>query len=54
MEHEDLQHVGFEPINNYLTHGNIIGANVLVQYYHDVFVEFNHVHVHNDQNKQHV
>jgi len=50
VEHEDLQPIGFEPINNYLTHGYIIGTNVHVHYYHHVFVEFNSVHVHNDEN----
>ncbi len=32
-----------------MTHGNIIGTNVLVHYYHDVPIEDNNVTVHNDQ-----
>jgi hypothetical protein len=50
VEHEDLQLIGFELINNYLIHGNIIRAVVHVHYYHDVPIEFNHVLIHNDQN----
>ncbi len=51
VELEDLQHVEFEPVNNYLTHGNIIGIDVHVRYYHDVRVEDNNVNICNDQNK---
>jgi hypothetical protein len=47
---EDLQHVEFEPVNNYLTHGSIIKTNVLVHYYHDVPIEDNNAIVRNDQN----
>jgi hypothetical protein len=46
---EDLQPIGFEPVNNYLTHGNIIGVNVFFHYYHDVPIEDNNVAIHNDQ-----
>ncbi len=34
-----------------MTHGNIIGTNVLVHYYHDVHVEYNNVVVCNDKNE---
>ncbi len=49
IELEDLQPIGFESVNNYLTHGNVIGINVFVHYYHDVSIEDNNVTVHNDQ-----
>ncbi len=48
IEFEDFQPIGFEPVNNYLTHGTI-GINVFAHYYHDVHVEDNNVNVHNDQ-----
>ncbi len=35
-EHEDFQHVGFEPINNHLTIGNIKTTYVLVHHYHNL------------------
>jgi hypothetical protein len=47
-ELEDLQPIEFELVNNYLTHGNIIGTHVLVHYYHDVPVEDNNVTTCND------
>jgi hypothetical protein len=50
VEYEDLQPTKFESINNYLTHGNIIGIDVHVHHYHDVSIEDNNVIVHNDQN----
>jgi hypothetical protein len=50
FEFEDLQHVEFESINNYLTHGNIIKTDVHVHHYHDVPIEDNNVAIHNDQN----
>jgi hypothetical protein len=40
----------FEPVNNYSTHGNHTGTNVSIHYYDNVLVEFNYVHVCNDQN----
>jgi hypothetical protein len=49
-ELEDLQRVGFERVNNYLTHGNIIGTYVPIHYYHDVPFEYNNVTICNDQN----
>jgi hypothetical protein len=50
IEPEDFQPIKFELVNNYLTHGNIIGTNVLVHYYHDVPDEYNNVIVRNDLN----
>jgi len=49
IELEDFQHVEFESINNYLTHGSIIKIDVHAHYYHDVHVEDNNVIVYNDQ-----
>jgi hypothetical protein len=46
IQPEDFQLIKFEPINNYLTHGSIIGIDVLVHY--DVPDEYNNVIVHND------
>jgi hypothetical protein len=50
IEREDFQPTKFEPVDNYLTHGSIIGTDVLVHYYHDVPGEYNNVIVRNDQN----
>jgi hypothetical protein len=50
IQPEDFQLIKFEPGNNYLTHGIIIGTYVLVHYYYDVPDEYNNVIVHNDQN----
>jgi len=50
VELEDLQHVEFELVDNYLTHGSIIEIDVHVHYYHDAPVDDNNVIVHNDQN----
>jgi hypothetical protein len=50
VEHEDLQLVEFELVNNHLTPSNIKGINVLVHYYHDVLVQDNNAIVSNDQN----
>ncbi len=38
VEHEYLQPIVFELVNNHLTHGSIKGINVHVHYYHDVHV----------------
>jgi hypothetical protein len=53
VEPEDLQLVGFERVNNYLTHGNIIGTHVPIHYYHDMLVEYNNVTICNDK-KRHI
>jgi hypothetical protein len=45
---EKCEPIEFEPINNYLTHGNIIGTNVPIHYHKDVHVEFNYVLNYND------
>jgi hypothetical protein len=50
VESKYLQHVEFEPVNNPLTNGNIIGIDVPICYYHDVHVEDNNVIIRNDQN----
>ncbi len=50
VENEYSKHVEFEPVNNYLTHGSIIRADVLVHYLDDVHVQFNVVPIRNDQN----
>jgi hypothetical protein len=50
IELEDLQHVEFESVNNYLTHGSITRIDVHVHYYHDVPIEDNNVTVCNDEN----
>jgi hypothetical protein len=39
-----------EPVNYYLTHGNIIRIGVLVHYHNDLPVELNYVHDYNYQN----
>ncbi len=51
VELEDLPHVEFELINNYLTHGSIIKIDLHVHYYHDVPVDDNNVIIDNDQNE---
>jgi hypothetical protein len=50
IELEDFQHVGFELINNHLTHGNIKRTYVHLHYYHDAHVEDNNAIFCNDQN----
>ncbi len=50
IENANCGLIKFEPINNYLTHGNIIGTNVHVHYHNDVLIEFNCVLNYNDQN----
>jgi hypothetical protein len=46
LENANFEPIEFESINNYLTHGNIIGTNVYVH----VPIEFNYVPSCNDQN----
>jgi hypothetical protein len=41
VENEKFGPIEFESINNYLTHGSIIGINVLVHYHNDVLIEYN-------------
>jgi len=43
IENENFEPIKFEPVNNYLTHGNIIGTCVHVHYHDDVHVELNYV-----------
>ncbi len=50
VENANFELVEFKSINNYLTHGNIIGTNVLVCCHNDVPIEFNYVSSCNDQN----
>ncbi|CAM6021600.1 unnamed protein product, partial [Sphagnum balticum] len=50
IENEIFEIVEFELVNNYLTHGNIIGTYVLVHYHDDISIEFNYVPNCNDQN----
>jgi len=50
VENANFEHVKFEPVNNYSTHGSIIGTNVPIHYNDDVLVEFNYIPVRNDQN----
>jgi len=50
IENENYELVEFEPVDNFLTHGNIIGIDVLVHYHEDVAIEFNYVLDYNDQN----
>ncbi len=50
IENENFEFVEFEPINNYLTHGNIIWTNVLIHYHNNVLIKFNYVFDCNDQN----
>ncbi len=50
VEKEKFEFVKFEPVNNYLIHGNIIGIDVPIRYYDDVCVEFKYVLVRSDQN----
>jgi hypothetical protein len=50
IENVNFEHVEFEAINNYLTHGNIIGTYVPIHYHNDVLVKFNYVRDCNGQN----
>ncbi len=50
VENANFELVEFKSINNYLTHGNIIGTNVLVRCHNDVPIVFNYVLSYNDQN----
>jgi hypothetical protein len=50
VENANFEHVKFEPVDNYLTHGSITGTNVPIHYYYDVHVEFNNIPLCNDQN----
>jgi hypothetical protein len=50
VENANFEHVKFEPVNNYLTHGSIIRIDVLVHYYDDEPIVFNYVFICNDQN----
>jgi hypothetical protein len=50
VELEDFQHVGFELVNNHLTHGNIKITYVLVHHYHNFHVQNNNVVVSDDAN----
>ncbi len=50
IENENFEHVKFELVNNYLTHGSIIGIDVHVHYNNDAHVEFHYVPSCNDQN----
>jgi hypothetical protein len=50
IENENFKPVKFELVNNYLTHGSIIGTNIPIHYYDNVPIEFNYIPIHNDQN----
>ncbi len=50
VENAKFEPVKFEPINNYSTHGGIIGIDVFFHYYDDVSIVFNYVPICNDQN----
>jgi hypothetical protein len=50
VEPKDFQPIGFKPISNHLTHGNIKAIDVLVHHYHNMLVWDNNVVVSNDVN----
>ncbi len=50
LEHEDFQHVGFEPVNNHLTLSSIKVIDVLVHHYHNLPVWDNIITVSIDAN----
>ncbi len=50
IENANFEFIEFESVNNYLTHGNIIGTYIHVYYHNDVHVEFNYVLDCNNQN----
>ncbi len=50
IENANSRFVEFEPVNNYLTHGYIIGIDVPIHYHNGVPIEFNYLPDCNDQN----